>query len=227
MVKINNKVSVLIRVKNEENWIGHCIQSVLELLDKPEIIIVDNNSTDDSLKISSMFVEDQNLDKKNKNYTNLKFVKINNYTPGKAINLGVKNCSNPHVLIISAHCVLKKIDLDMLRKYLAKNIAVFGNQIPKFMGKKIKKRYIWSHFINDEVVNMYSKLENRFFFHNALSFFKKKTLLQYPFDEQLFGKEDRYWANNLIRNHSKKIIYSPSFEAEHHFTINGNTWKNL
>ena len=34
------KISVIIRTKNEERWIGHCMQSVLEFMHKPEIIIL-------------------------------------------------------------------------------------------------------------------------------------------------------------------------------------------
>ena len=84
---IKKKISVLIRVKNEEQWIGHCIQSILDFIDKPEIIVVDDHSTDDSLKISSLFLEDPNLEHKSSNYTKIKFIKINKYTPGKALNL--------------------------------------------------------------------------------------------------------------------------------------------
>jgi rhamnosyltransferase len=220
------KISVIIRVKNEEQWIGHCIQSILDFIDKPEIIVVDDHSTDDSLKISSLFLEDPNLENKNSNYTKIKFIKINKYTPGKALNLGVKNCSNPYVLVISAHCILKKMNTNNLINYLEDNIAVFGNQIPRLNGKKIKKRYIWSHFINKNLSNMYSKLEERFFFHNALSFFKKQTLVKYPFNEKLISKEDRYWAQHVV-NKKKKILYTPDFEVEHHYTANGNTWKNF
>ena len=114
MVKMKKKISVIIRVKDEEQWIGHCIQSVLDLIDKPEIVIVDNNSTDDSIKVSSLFIEDPNLDTTSRNYTKIKFVKINNYTPGKALNLGVKNCSNPYILVLSAHCILKKITMNVI-----------------------------------------------------------------------------------------------------------------
>ena len=221
------KLSVIIRVKNEEQWIGHCIQSILDFIDKPEIIIIDDHSTDDSLKVSSLFLEDPYLDKKSLNHTKIKFIKINNYTPGKALNLGVKNCSNPYVLVISAHCILKKMNINNLINYLEDNIAVFGNQIPRLNGKKIKKRYIWSHFINKNLSNMYSKLEDRFFFHNALSFFKKQSLIKHPFDEKLISKEDRYWAQHVINNLKKNILYSPDFEVEHHYTVNGNTWKNF
>ena len=50
-----DNISVVIRCKNEEHWIGHSIQSVLDSFDEPEIIIVDNNSTDNSMSIVKMF----------------------------------------------------------------------------------------------------------------------------------------------------------------------------
>ena len=53
--------SVIIRVKNEERYLGHAIQSVLDLLYKPEIIIVDNESTDMSSNIWGLFRQDSKL----------------------------------------------------------------------------------------------------------------------------------------------------------------------
>jgi len=49
------KLSVIIRSKNEERWIGHTIQSVLDFFPGSEIIIIDNNSTDETLKICNLF----------------------------------------------------------------------------------------------------------------------------------------------------------------------------
>ena len=55
------EVSVVIRTKNEELWIGHTIQSVIDKLYKPEIIVVDNNSTDNTLQIVKSFIQDNSL----------------------------------------------------------------------------------------------------------------------------------------------------------------------
>ncbi len=50
------KISVIIRCKNEERWIGHSIQSIIDFFDDDsEIIIVDNNSNDKSKHIISLF----------------------------------------------------------------------------------------------------------------------------------------------------------------------------
>ena len=90
MVKRLNNFSVVIRTRNEEQWIGHTIQSVLDYLLKPEIIIIDNNSTDKTLDIVNQFIEDPLLNKKSKNYTKIKIFKINDYSPGKAYKFRCK-----------------------------------------------------------------------------------------------------------------------------------------
>ena len=54
-------ISVIIRVRNEENWLGHSIQSILDYFKHPEIIIVDNNSNDKSIKIANLFKHDTSL----------------------------------------------------------------------------------------------------------------------------------------------------------------------
>ena len=108
---------------------------------------------------------------------------------------------------MSAHCVLKKININSLKKKIKKYCDIFGNQNPIWNGKKITKRYIWSHFIEKEKENMFSNLENRYFFHNAISFFSKKTLKKKPFDEFIQGKEDRYWINQRVKE--RKIFIRP------------------
>ena len=51
-------------------------------------------------------------------------------------------------------------------------------------------------------------------FHNAFSMFKRETLDKIPFDEDLISKEDRYWANKIIKS-EKDILYYPYNIAEH------------
>jgi len=65
-MKLKDRISVIIRSRNEERWIGHCIQSIIEFLHKPEIIIVDNNSKDETIPIVKSFKEDPNFKVKKK-----------------------------------------------------------------------------------------------------------------------------------------------------------------
>ena len=72
-----DNISVIIRCRNEEQWIGHSIQSVLDTFDKPEIIVINNNSTDESMNIVKMFKKDKSL-KNGGNYTDIKIYNMDN-----------------------------------------------------------------------------------------------------------------------------------------------------
>ena len=96
-------VSVIMRCQNEERHIGYAIQSVLDYLPKSEIIIIDDNSTDNSREIISLF--------KSKNYTIKVIDLMKKYTPGAAINIALKECKFETVLILSAHCEIRSLDL--------------------------------------------------------------------------------------------------------------------
>ncbi len=225
---MNEKISVIIRTKNEERYVGYAIQSILNNIIKPEIIILDSGSSDRTLEIVRLFTQDKKLkNNDNLNYTDIKVFQIKNYTPGKSLNFGIKKAKNDNIMIMSAHCVLNKINLKKHIKDLQKNISIFGNQIPIYLGKKITKRYIWSHFKDKPKVNMYSSLEDRYFLHNAIAIYKKKFMLKNPFNENLQGKEDRYWINDLIKNKKYDYLYDPQLQVYHNYTDNGNTWKGI
>ena len=222
---MSKRISVILRSRNEERWIGHAIQSVIEYIENPEVIVVDNGSEDKTISIVKSFLHDP--DKMNNgNYADIKILEINDYSPGRSLNLGVSNAIGEYLLIMSSHCVLTKFKLEEHITDLESYEALFGNQIPIYQGRKITKRYLWKHFTDQRVENMYSEGEDRYFFHNALSFFKKSTLIEKPFDENIVGKEDRYWAMDII-NSGSKILYTPSMEVNHHYTDNGNTWKGI
>ena len=211
------KISVIIRNRNEEAYIGMAIQSVIEQFNDPEIIIIDNQSTDESMKVVSLF-DKHNIVKHTINGT---------YTPGKSINLGIQQCSNDTVLILSAHSQITEIDMNWVEKGLTNHVAVFGNQTPIYKGKKITKRYIWSHFTDNVIGNLYSKIEDRYFLHNAFCFYKRQTLIDNPFDEKLSGKEDRYWAIDMVEKGHTYLYDGVYQKCNHYWTPNGATWKGI
>ena len=220
-------ISVILRTRNEERWIGHAIQSILDLIRKPEIIIIDNNSNDQTLQIARYFMQDPILkDNKNKNYTKIIIKNIEDYSPGKSLNKGIKLASNKVILVMSAHCQLKSINLQKHLHDLKKFVCIYGNQNPIYYGKKISKRYVWSNFLKTQKINYFSKLENRYFMHNAISMFNRTYMIKNKFNENLQGKEDRYWINQQVKK-KKNFLYDPSLDVDHHYTPNGNTWKGI
>ena len=210
-----DNISVIIRNRNEERYIGYAIQSVLDTFKKPEIIVVDNNSTDNSMGIVNTF-----------DFENIKTYSIDSYTPGKSLNYGVTKCSNDYILILSAHSQIMNCEFGKIKGLLDEYCVVGGKQIPVWNGKKISRRYVWSNFIDKDGTNLFSNNENRYFLHNAFAFYKKETLIKYPFDENLSTKEDRYWINKRIEE-GMKSYYTSDIICHHHYTDNGATWKGI
>ena len=210
------KISIIIRNKNEAEYIGFAIQSCLDFFEKPQIIIMDNHSVDDSLEIVNLFSD----------RTEIIIETIKDYTPGRAINRALNQCTNDLILVLSAHCQITKINIDYVKDSLKKYKAVFGKQIPIYRGKKISARYIWSHFTDNEQINMFSEIEKRHFFHNAFAFYQKEFLLENPMPEEVPGKEDRYWAKDIV-NLGHEYLYDPLIQVNHYYTNNGATWKGI
>ncbi len=209
-------ISAIIRCKNEESWIGHAIQSVLDFIDDPEIVVVDNESTDGSMEIVRMF----------ETFWDVKTTRIANYSPGRCLNQAAKECKHNNILILSAHCSIVDFDEKDIKNHIEKHVTVFGNQIPIYRGKRLLKRYIWSNFSDEICENMWSSSEGRYFLHNAFAIYQKQYLLDHPFDETLYGKEDRYWAADTIER-GQKILYHPGMVCKHYWTNNGATWKGI
>jgi rhamnosyltransferase len=196
-------ISIIIRTKNEEKWIGQCIESIKKQdFQDFEIIIIDNLSKDNTIKII-----------KRKNIKKLKIIKINNFRPGKAINLGIENSLGDYICILSAHCIPKNSKwLGKLYENLKNNkktAAVYGKQIPLAFSSNLAKRDLLLTFGNDKRVQV-----KDYFFHNANSLIKKEVLSRYPFSNQVSNLEDRLWAKTIITKYN--IIYEPEAIVYHH-----------
>ena len=147
----NKKISVVVRCKNEERWIGHTFQSIVDHVPNNEIILVDNNSSDLSIEIARQFQHNPFLPENQSKYTDIKIINIDKYSPGAALNLGVKYASGEYIMIISSHCQLTGFNVEKSIADLDKYDAIFGNQNPIYRGQKLAKRYIWSHFGDQEL----------------------------------------------------------------------------
>ncbi len=214
-------ISVIIRNRNEADYIGFAIQSVLDHIDvdNREIIVCDNESTDDSMYVVSLFSD----------RIPIRTVTVTNeeYTPGRVLNPGLGLAKYDCVLVLSAHCQITQLPDGIIDWPTAPHHAVFGKQIPIYRGKKISRRYIWANFSDDSnVVNRVAESEDRVFLHNAFCFYNRRTVLDQPFDETLSGKEDRYWAAEYVAN-GGQILYSSELECNHFYTGNGATWKGI
>lgn len=200
-------VSIIIRTHNEEKWISSCLNAVFEQDYKNfEIIIVDNESVDNTIKIV-------------KTYYIKKILKIKKYFPGKALNLGINNAKGSIIVCLSGHCIPKNSKwLSYLVNGLksSKIAGVYGKQEPLSFSSPIDKRDLLLTFGLDKKVQTKDS-----FFHNASSAIKKDLWKKFKFDEKVTNIEDRIWGNRVIKD-GYKLIYEPKSVVFHYHGIHHN-----
>ena len=194
-------VSIIIRGKNEEDWLGLCLKSIHEQTFKDfEIIYVDNESDDASIQIAKEFDVD-------------KIKKIKKFLPGNAINQGIQVSKGKYIAIISAHCIPKdKFWLKRLVSSIKKNdiAGVYGRQAPLESTSSDDARDLLITFGNEDRIQTKDP-----FFHNANSIIKRSVWEQIKFDDKITNIEDRDWAKKVL-NQGYKIKYD-STACVYHF----------
>ena len=199
------KVSIIIRTKNEERWIGHCINRIHSQNYKNfEIILVDSLSTDNTVNKA----REKKIDK---------LVEIKDYKPGFAINEGIRASSGDLIVILSAHCLPKDQfwleDLTNAINTDEKLAGVYGKQVPMDFSSNNDKRDLLIVFGEDERLQVKDS-----FFHNANSIIRRDVWLEINFNEQINNIEDRIWAQEVIKK-GFKLKYIPKASVYHYHGI--------
>ena len=195
-------VSIIIRTKNEEDWLKPCLQAIRaqDFKDLYEVIIVDNQSTDGTVKIAREF----NVDK---------VLKIKNFLPGKAINQGIRASKGKKLIIISAHCIPKdeRWLTDLYQSLDQKSVAgVYAKQIPLPFTSPDDSRDLLMTFGLERRIQ-----KKDFMFHNAHSIIWRDVWKKIPFDEKAKNIEDRIWGKKVIES-GYQIKYDPKPQVFHH-----------
>tara|TARA_B100000965_G_C19603452_1_gene764472 strand:- start:12733 stop:14097 length:1365 start_codon:yes stop_codon:yes gene_type:complete len=204
---MNQKVSIIIRTFNEEDWIGHCLESVFEQdYNNYEVIIVDNKSSDNTIRIS-------------KTFPIKKIVSIKKYLPGKSLNAGIKYADGKYLVFLSSHCIPRNNNWlkSLIKNFNNKKIAgVYGRQVPTAFSKPNDVRDLYITFGLDKRIQ-----KKDYFFHNANSAIRMDLWKKYPFDEKLTNIEDRAWAK-VITSNGYHLVYEPKAEVFHSHGIHQN-----
>jgi glycosyltransferase involved in cell wall biosynthesis len=173
----------------------------LQSIKSHEVILVDNESDDDTVEIA-------------RNFGVSKIATIKNYTPGKALNLGAKLASGTYLVFISAHCVpCDDKWLEFLIDGFAIDTAVcgvYGRQVPLPESDERNTRDLLSVFRDESRLQRIDS-----FFHNANSAIKRQSWLENPFDMDLANLEDQAWAKSRLEA-DYLIYYQANAMVYHH-----------
>jgi glycosyltransferase involved in cell wall biosynthesis len=198
-------ISLVIRTKNEAGWIARCLTAIaLQDLPDQEVVLVDNESTDDTRPLARRF--------------KCRIVRISarEFSYGRAINLGIAHARGDLVAILSGHCVpahdrwLSALSAHFDDPTVA---GVYGRQIPLPDSHPFDKRDLWTTFGVERRVQ-----RKDYMFHNANSMIRRSVWTAVPFDEEISGVEDRDWARKVLAR-GYQIVYEPLATVYHHHGI--------
>jgi glycosyltransferase involved in cell wall biosynthesis len=201
--------SIVIRTLNEEKHLGELLSAIgrqmTDDLDH-EVILVDSGSEDRTLEIA--------VDHGCK----ILHITREEFSFGRALNMGCEGASGDFLVIISGHCIpTDEYWLQKLCKPLMEDEATYsyGRQIGA-SSSRYSERRIFAKYYPEE-----SKIpQEGFFCNNANSAIKRASWGKQKFDEDLTGLEDMELAQRLVTN-GDKIAYVAEASVYH---LHEETW---
>ncbi|SEM29763.1 Glycosyl transferase family 2 [Syntrophus gentianae] len=194
-------VSIVIRCCNEEEHIGRLLSGILQqTVRNVEIIVVDSGSTDATLSIAERYP--------------VKIIKIQpeEFSFGRALNIGCEAASGPFIVIASAHVY------PVYKDWLAKLLAPFADQQVALVYGKQRGNEMTKYFEHQVFARWFPEKSNlnqeHPFCNNANSAIRKDLWEKIPYDEELTGIEDIDWAKRAMTQ-GCRIAYIADAEIIH------------
>lgn len=172
-------ISIVIRNKNEANALEKTLSILTKLYkdDFNEIILVDNESKDNSIKIGKKY--------------NCKIVTISDFTYGKALNKGIKAAKNRYILLLSSHAI------PIGKSFFTTAIGEFINN-----DKLAGIRFINSFGNYERALenNFYIIDGLKYGLMNACAMIDREVWENHKFDENIVASEDKKWSQQVLDN---------------------------
>lgn len=184
-------VSIIIRTKNEQTNIGKVLSVVFSQdYSNFEVIIVDSGSSDSTLDIVQRYK------------VKILTIKPEDFTFGRALNIGCNEARGKYCVILSGHSI------PLSTSWLSNFISHFANprvaavyscrgKSPTFVDLKT--------YLGDPLV--YAP-------DNGNAIFRRALWIERPFKEDMPGTEDGEWAYFFLRE-GHSIVFEPKSDAIH------------
>jgi len=199
--------SIIVPVYNSEKYLRTCLDSLLQQkFEKYELLLIDNNSTDQSAKICREY---QNI------FNNIHLIEQRKKGASAARNIGLDNAHGKYILFVDSDDfvepnllnelfeVVKDFQYDLV--YFNMNILNSGTlsvnklELPYTQKRRLSK--------NDAYKSLLSETGYRGFVWNKL--YKKRCIDKVRFDEKILYLEDGLFNIDALKN-SEKILSFPA-----------------
>ncbi|MCM1003214.1 MAG: glycosyltransferase [Candidatus Gastranaerophilales bacterium] len=206
-------VSIIVPAYNVENYIGECLNSLINQSFKNlEIIIVDDGSTDRTREIILEFAQKD---------SRIKFIAQNNAGPSAARNKALQNASGEYIAFIDADDYIAKDYIEKLYDAVVKHncdIAVTSMIRAGKYSNKLKLNYKNLEVLQtlDEKINICGVPR---FCYVCGKLFKKDIIKNFLFYEGVYF-EDVLWLPQVLKN-SHKLVTVP--DTCYYYRVNYNS----
>ena len=205
-------VSVVIRTLNEQKHLDELLLSIQKQESNRfdiEVVIVDSGSTDNTLEIARKY------------NSKITYIKKEDFTFGRSLNIGCDFAKGAYLIFVSGHCIPASNNwLHNLVSPLADKQCAYsyGKQIGRDTTKFSEQQLFDKYFPDESKVPQVG-----FFCNNANSALLKDIWEKIPFDEKLTGLEDMYLAQKIIES-GDNIAYIAEAPVYH---IHDESWAQV
>ncbi|WP_105167357.1 glycosyltransferase [Pseudoalteromonas sp. T1lg23B] len=201
-------VSVVIRTLNEERYLPELLAAIKKQqsdIFEIEVVIVDSGSTDDTLKIAEF------------HDCRITYIKKQDFTFGRSLNVGCDFAQGQYLIFISGHCIpCDELWVhNLVAPLVDKCQYTYGRQVGRDNTKFSERQLFDKYFPRVSCIP-----QEGFFCNNANAAIRKDTWEKYKFDETLTGCEDMYLAKQLVED-GGKVGYVADAPVFH---IHDETW---
>lgn len=221
MSKYKSLISIIIPVFNMEDKLNKCIQSVInQTYDNLEIILVNDGSKDNSLKICENY---KNIDNR------IKLISINNNGVSNARNIGIKNATGKYIGFVDSDDYIDNDMFETLYNNIKDNnadLSIIGYQIETIDNKVIKNTNL-DKYENIEIMTqsqVYEKILDKNYFQGYCwnKLFKSDLLKDIFFDANIYICEDLLFVCEYLKK-CKTIVYNRK-NSYHYVYYQNSSW---
>jgi rhamnosyltransferase len=205
-------VSIIIRTLNEERYLDEILVAIKSQNANNfsyEVVIVDSGSTDNTLKIAKT------------HSARITYIKKQDFTFGRSLNVGCDFAHGKYLVFISGHCI--PTNKDWLQNLIAPLIQkkcdyTYGRQIARDATKFSEVRVFDKYFPSTSSIP-----QDGLFCNNANAAISRTIWDKFHFDESLTGLEDMFIAKQICQDNGYVGYVSDSCV----FHIHDESWEQI